>query len=98
MANAASITTLSTLKQRNLIDRAVELKALIEGAKDELDSILDQFKSLGDGEYQGRDGHKVLVYSTERITLDSKIVKGFLTPAQVLAASKSSYCVTAKVS
>lgn len=33
MSNTASVTTLSTLRQRNLIDRAVELKTLIEGAK-----------------------------------------------------------------
>lgn len=98
MANLATVTTLSTLKQRNLIDRAYELKAVIDGAKDELDEILNQFKSIGDGEYQGRDGHKVLVYSTERVTLDSKTVKGFLTPAQLIAASKTAYCVTAKVS
>jgi hypothetical protein len=98
MANLATVTTLSTLRQRNLIDRAVALKAIIDGAKDELDEILDTFKALGDNEYQGRDGHKVLVYSAERITLDSKTVKGFLTPAQVLAASKTSFCVTAKVS
>lgn len=98
MANLATVTTLSTLRQRNLIDRAVQLKAVIDGAKDELDEILNTFRSLGDGEFQGRDGHKVLVFSTERVTLDSKTVKGFLTPAQVLAASKTSFCVTAKVS
>ena len=44
MANTATVTSLSTLKQRNLIDRAVELKTLIDGAKDELSEILDQFK------------------------------------------------------
>jgi hypothetical protein len=97
MANTATVTTLSTLRQRNLIARAVELKSIIDGAKDELDEILGEFKSFGDAEYLGRDGHKVLVYSTERVTLDSKIVKGFLTPAQVLAASKSSFVTTAKV-
>ena len=98
MAQLATVTTLSTLRQRNLIARAVELKAVIDGAKDELDEILNTFRSLGDGEFQGRDGHKVLVFSTERVTLDSKTVKGFLTPAQVLAASKSSFVTTAKVS
>jgi hypothetical protein len=97
MANTATVTTLSTLRQRNLIARAVELKSIIDGAKDELDEILGEFKSYGDNEYLGRDGHKVMVYSTERVTLDSKIVKGFLTPAQVLAASKSSFVTTAKV-
>lgn len=98
MANAARITTLSALKQRNLIDRAVELKALIDGAKDELDEILDQFKLLGDGDYAGRDGHKVQVRSSERQTLDSKIVKGFLTPAQIIEATKATTVITAKVS
>ena len=97
MANLATVTTLSTLRQRNLIDRAVQLKAVIDGAKDELDEILNQFKAIGEGEFQGRDGHKVLVFSTERVTLDSRTVKGFLTPAQVLAASKSSFVTTAKV-
>ena len=66
MANAAQVTTLSTLKQRNLIDRAVALKAIIDGAKDELDEILDQFKLIGEGDYAGRDGHKIQVRCSER--------------------------------
>lgn len=97
MANAARITTLSTLKQRNLIDRAVELKALIDGAKDELDEILSQFKTIGDGDYAGRDGHKIQVRTSERSTLDSKIVKGFLTPAQIIEATNTNLVTTAKV-
>lgn len=97
MANTATVSSISTLRQRNLIDRAVELKALIEGAKDELDDILGEFKAVGDGDYLGREGHKIQVRTAERISLDSKIVKGFLTPAQVAAASKSVITTSAKV-
>ena len=97
MANTATVTSLNTLRQRNLIDRAVALKTLIDGAKDELDAILDQFKSEGDGDFAGRDGHKIQVRTAERSSLDSKVVKGFLTPAQILAATKTSVVISAKV-
>ena len=97
MSNTASVTTLSTLRQRNLIDRAVELKTLIEGAKDELSEILDQFKALGDNDYIGRDGHKVQVRTSERKSLDTETVKGFLTVAQIAAATRSAIVTTAKV-
>lgn len=97
MANTATVTSLSTLRQRNLIDRAVELKALIDGAKDELTEILDQFKFYGDNDYIGRDGHKIQVRTAERQSLDTAVVKGFLTPAQIAAATKSSVVTTAKV-
>ena len=97
MANTATVTSLSTLRQRNLIDRAVELKALIDGAKDELSEILDQFKLLGDGDYAGREGHKVQIRTAERQSLDSATVKGFLTPAQLLAATRTATVTSAKV-
>ena len=93
----ATITSLSTLRQRNLIDRAVALKAIIDGAKDELDEITDLFKDLGDGDYEGREGHKIQVRTSERQSLDSATVKGFLTPAQLIAATKSVVVTTAKV-
>lgn len=97
MANTATVTSLNTLRQRNLIDRAAALKAIIDGAKDELDSILDTFRSFGDGDYAGRDGHKVQVRTSERSSLDTKIAKGFLTTAEIQAATKSSVVVSAKV-
>jgi len=93
----ATITSLSTLRQRNLIDRAVALKAMIEGAKDELDGIVATFKDLGDGDYAGREGHKIQVRTSERQSLDSATVKGMLTPAQLIAATKSVIVTTAKV-
>ena len=97
MANTACITTLSTLKQRNLIDRAVELKTILDAAKGELDKILDQFKLQGDGDYAGRDGRKIQVRTAERTSLDSKIVKGLLTTAQLLEATKTTVVISAKV-
>ena len=97
MANTATVTSLSTLRQRNLIDRAYELKTLIDGAKDELAEILDQFKLNGDGDYAGRDGHKIQVRTAERQSLDTATVKTFLTPAQIIAASKTTTVITAKV-
>lgn len=97
MPNTASVTTLSTLRQRNLIERAVELKTLIEGATDKLDEILAIFKDIGDGDYIGRDEHKIQVRTSERKSLDTAVVKGFLTPAQILAATRSTITITAKV-
>ena len=97
MANLATVTSLSTLRQRNLIDRAVELKTLIDGAKDELTEILDQFKLIGDGDFAGRDGHKIQVRTSERQSLDTATVKSLLTPAQILAATKSAFVTSAKV-
>lgn len=97
MANTATVTSLSTLRQRNLIERAVELKALIEGAKDELSEILDQFKNLGDDDYIGRDGHKIQVRTANRTSLDTATVKGFLTVAQIAEATRSAIVTTAKV-
>ena len=93
----ATITSLSTSRQRNLIDRAVALKCVIEGAKSELEEITDLFKDLGDGDYLGRDNHKIQVRTSERQSLDSATVKGFLTPAQLIAATKSVTVTTAKV-
>jgi hypothetical protein len=87
--SAQAITTISTLRQRNLIERAAELKAIIDGAKDEFDSILDEFKAQGDGDYVGRDGRSVQVRTSVAATLDSKIVKGMLTPAQIIEATKN---------
>lgn len=97
MANTATVTSINTLRQRNLIGRAWELKALIDGAKDELDTILDQFKELGDGDFVGRENHKIQVRTSERSSLDTKIVKGFLTPSEIQSATKFSVVVTAKV-
>lgn len=85
------------LRQRNLIDRAVALKAIIDGAKDELDENVGTFKDIGNGDYEGRDGHKIQVRTSERSSLDSATVKGFLTPAQIAAATKSVVITTAKV-
>ena len=97
MSNTASVTTLSTLRQRNLIARAVELKSMIDGAKDELDEILDEFKFYGPDDYIGRDGHKVQVRTSERQSLDTATAKGFLTVEQIAAATRSTIVTTAKV-
>ena len=97
MANAAQVTTLSTLRQRNLIERAVELKAIRDAAQSELDEILGEFKLIGDGDYAGRDGRSVQVRTSERVSLDSKVAKGFLTPAQIVSATKTSFVTTATV-
>lgn len=95
--SAATITKLSTQRQRNLIDRAAELKAIIEGAKEEFDGIMDEFKAQGDGDYAGRDGRSVQVRTSVSLVLDTKIVKGFLTPEQIIEASKNRTSVSAKL-
>ena len=98
MANTATLISLSAARQRNLIARAHELSQTIKVAKRELDEILDVFKSEGDGQYFNKDGSEsILVYTSERVTLDAALAKGFLTPAQIIAASKTTTVVTAKV-
>ena len=98
MANTATLISLSAARQRKLIARAHELSQTIKSAKRELDEILDVFKSEGDGQYFNKDGSEsILVYTSERVTLDTATVKGFLTPAEIQAATKSSFVTSAKV-
>lgn len=97
MSQAATVSSISTAKQRNLIDRAVELQAQITELKTKLEDITSQFKAMGPGDYEGRDGHAIQVRRSTRLSLDAKIVKGFLTPAQVIEATKSAVVTTATV-
>ena len=88
---------MNTLKIRNSIERAADLKAIIDGAKDELDAIMGQFKAEGDGDYAGRDGHKIQVRTSVSQVLDTKAAKVLLTPAQIAACTVTRTSVSAKL-
>ncbi len=94
----ATITKLTSTKQRQLIERALELKKIIDGAQDEYDEITAIFKGLGDGTYAGAEGHKVVVSTSTRETLDRKIVEKYLTPDQRREATKTGLVTKAIVS
>lgn len=81
-------------KEKKLIARGAILTEQIKALETELKSIKEQL-DLPDGRYSIL-GAELLVVTSERSTLDSKLVKGFLTPAQVVEATKTSSCTTFK--
>lgn len=73
---------------KKLIDRALELQALIAPLAAELDAIKEAAKAQGVGLYTGRLA-EIEVTTTETCTLDTKKVKALLTPAQITACSRT---------
>ena len=81
---------------KKLIDRALELEALLAPLAAELDAIKAAVKAEGDGTYTGRLA-EIEVSTTETVTLDTKKVKALLTPAQITACSREGTRTTVKV-
>ena len=77
-----------TLAQRRLIAKGAAISDQIAALKTELDAIKTKLV-LSDGRYSAPDAELIIKTST-RVTLDSATVKGFLTPAQVIEASRES--------
>lgn len=96
MATAANIVTLSKGKQIRLVDELGALKAQIAALEDAYAQKISVFKDFGDGEYVG-NVYKVVVNTAERAALDAKIVKGLLTPAQIVEATKVNVVTSAIV-
>lgn len=81
---------------KKLIDRALELQALIAPLAAELDAIKEAAKAQGDGLRVGVLA-EIEVTTTETCTLDNKKVKAILTPTQIAACSKAGTRTTVKV-
>ena len=81
---------------KKLIDRALELQALLAPLAAELDAIKEAVKAEGDGLYTGRLA-EIEVTTTETCSLDTKKVKALLTPAQITACSREGTRCTVKV-
>lgn len=96
MANTAQVVKFSQAKQAKIIDELGLLKAQIAALQDQYDNKVAVFKDFGVGEYTGKV-YKINVSEVSRTTLDSKLVKGFLTPAQIIDCSKVSVSVSAVV-
>ena len=90
------VTQLNEFAVAKAVDQAGLLKAKIAGLEAELNEILTALKLEGDGEYVGKK-FKVVVSTYEKAGLDSKVVKGLLTPAQLVEATKVSVVTTAAV-
>lgn len=82
----ATVTRLSKAKQVRIIDELGVLKAQIADLKDAYDQRIAIFKEFGEGLYEGNT-FKLTVSHCVTQTLDSKIVKGFLTPAEIAQAT-----------
>lgn len=95
-ATNSNVIALSTRQLRDSVEKLAVLKAQIRSLKKQEEFLADLIKDQGDGEYIGKE-HIAVVSTSERQSLDTAIVKGFLTPAQIIAATKSSVVVTLTV-
>lgn len=79
-----------------VVDRLGEVKALIATLCDEEKTLKEQ---LIDTRLPSIDGDlfRATVSTSERITLDSNMVKTFLTPAQIIQCQKTSEVTTVRV-
>lgn len=88
------MSTIITSKRAELIRRGAVLANEVKRLQEQLGLIKDALETLDAGTYSVEldDGINAEVRITEgsRTVLDSKIVKGFLTPAQLIEASKTS--------
>lgn len=88
MSNTNKVVQLSAARAGKLADEAGALQVQINALTKRLDAIKDELKANGEAEYIGR-AYRVVVSSMERTTLDYKLVQQLLTPAEVMAASKT---------
>jgi ClpP class serine protease len=84
----AKVVPLSKAKQARLIDEIGGLKQQIAQLTELADQKISVFKDFGDGVYVG-NAYKITVSTSDRQSLDTAVVKGFLTPAQVIKATVS---------
>lgn len=97
MANAKSnVLSLTARQLINTVDSYGQIKAQIRELQRQADNLSDLLKEQGDGEYLGRS-YRAVINTSERASLDSTIVKGFLTPAETIAATKVAIVTTCLV-
>ena len=94
MAITAQVFQFPKAKQARIIDDLGVLKAEIKALQEKYDDSISVFRDFGVGEYIGKL-YKINVSEASRTTLDAKLVKGYLTPAQIGACSKVSISTSA---
>ena len=88
----ATVTRLSDRALADNVDRLGAINAEIARLKARADEIKDKLIAAGTGEIEGK--HYRAVISPREVTrLDTKIVRSFLTPAEIIAASKTTSSV-----
>lgn len=80
---------LSAAKTAKIVDELGALKLQIANLQEAYDSKAAILKDAGPGEYLGKT-YKLTVSEVTRTTLVAELVKGILTPAQIIACSKVS--------
>ena len=95
-ATNSKVVALSSRQLRDSVDKLAVIKAQIRSLKKQEEFLSDLIKDQGDGEYLGKE-YIATVTTSERSSLDTATVKGFLTPAQLVAATKFSVVVTLNV-
>lgn len=96
MPVAQQVASFSKAKQARVVDELGVLKAQIANLQDAYDQKIAVFKDFGVGEYAGKV-YKITVSEASRATLDAKLVKGFLTPAQIAQATVTKVSTSAVV-
>lgn len=86
---SAVIKPLTLARTSKMVDMAGQLDEDIKRLQEQLGEIKEALKLLGPGTYRGKL-FKTTVSVESSTRLDSAIVKGMLTPAQVAIASKTS--------
>ena len=87
----SAVVQLSPRRLSNAVDRLGHLNAQIAALTRQAEEIKDALKESGETEVIGRT-FRAVVTETTQITLDTKMVKAILTPAQVDACSVASHC------
>lgn len=97
MANTAkNVLSLTARQLANTADKYGALKQEIARLQKQADDLADLLKEQGDGTYTGKL-FECKVGIASRSSLDTAIVKGFLTPVQIAAATKTAPVVTLNV-
>lgn len=90
-----NMSKLTRSTQRRLILKGAALDVQIKALSKELEEIKAALAVLPDGLFSAGDS-EVILKTADRASLDGAMVKGFLTPAQIIAATKSTPVQTIK--
>lgn len=83
------VSSISTRRMSNMVDKLGDINAQISRLQDEADSIKGILKGLGMDEVYGKMFRAVISTSTS-VRLDQKLVKGMLSASQIMQASVTS--------
>jgi len=89
----ATVTRLSDRALADNVDRLGDLNAEISRLKERTDEIKNKLIAAGAGEIEGKR-YRAVISSRETVRLDPKVVRGFLTATEILAATKTTSSVS----